>query len=75
MQPRRSEHSWPSADGYHPRGIRAFSLLLLILFGRISHPRLSYMTVYPLRYRPSHPDILLSLVEYRHAGAPDGVWR
>jgi hypothetical protein len=34
-----------------------------------------YVTVYPLRYHPSHSNILLSLATYGHTGAPRSAGR
>jgi hypothetical protein len=46
--------------------VRLFLLPVLILHQPLTSP---FVTVYPLRYHPSRPNILLSLVENGPAGA------
>jgi hypothetical protein len=52
--------------------VRLFLLPVLILYQSLTS---SFVTVYPLRYHPSHPNILLPLVENERAGAPTNTTR
>lgn len=58
------------------------TVIILAGYVRLSSPHsfldqalMAYVTVYPLRCHPSHSNILLSLGEYGHAGAPRSARR